>query len=106
MLGFNKNKKDKTKKQDNNVSPKFGVSSDTKQFSNGVTDIKDIIAPESIYVDFNHLKIGNKYFRSIFVSGYPRYVGANWLSPVVTFEHPLEISMFYYPVEAKGVLDD
>jgi type IV secretory pathway VirB4 component len=112
MFGKKKNNKNKDvgAKKQNKGKDKKGVapqiSESTKTFSNGVTDIKDIIAPESIYVDFNHLKIGNKYYRSIFVSGYPRYVGANWLSPIVTFEHPIEISMFYYPVESKGVLDD
>ncbi|NCT55828.1 DUF87 domain-containing protein [bacterium] len=75
-------------------------------FSAGVTDIKDIIAPASIYVDFNHLKIGNKFYRSFFISGYPRYVGANWLTSLINFEHPVELSMFYYPIEAKGVLED
>lgn len=104
MFGKNKGK-DKNNSGKETVAAQ-SVSTNTKQFANGVTDIKDIIAPESIYVDFNHIKIGNKFFRSIFVSGYPRYVGANWLSPVITFEHPLEISMFYYPVESKGVLDD
>lgn len=99
-----KNKTEQDEKKGTTASQK--ISDNTTQFANGVTDIKDIIAPESIYVDFNHIKIGNKFFRTIFVSGYPRYVGANWLSPVITFEHPLEISMFYYPVESKGVLDD
>lgn len=72
----------------------------------GMVNVRDIIAPPAIEVDFNHLKIGSKYYRTLFVSGYPRFVGANWLSPVINFEHSLDISMFYYPVESKGVLDD
>lgn len=72
----------------------------------GLTDVKDIIAPAAIEVDFDHLKIGNYHFRTLFVSGYPRFVGANWLAPLINFEHTLGISMFYYPVESKGVLDD
>lgn len=92
--------------KDNQPIVQDKVSKNTKEFSNGVTNIKDIIAPSSIYVDFNYVKIGNKFYRSLFVSGYPRYVGANWLNPVITFEHAIELSMFYYPVEAKGVLDD
>lgn len=86
--------------------PATGITKDTGQFSNGITSIRDIIAPSSIYVDFNYVKIGNRFYRSLFVSGYPRYVGANWLNPIVTFEQPVEIAMFYYPVGAKGVLDD
>lgn len=72
----------------------------------GMINVKDIIAPSAIEVDFNHLKVGGSYFRTLFISGYPRFVGANWLSPVINFEHTLDISMFYYPVKSKVILDD
>ncbi|MEX1068382.1 MAG: conjugal transfer protein TraC, partial [Patescibacteria group bacterium] len=72
----------------------------------GAVSVQDIIAPPSIDVDFNHLKIGETFVRTLFVSGYPRFVGANWLSPLINFNHTLTLSMFYYPVESKGVLDD
>lgn len=74
--------------------------------STGTVSVKDIIAPGAIEVDFDYLKIGSTYFRTLFVVGYPRFVQANWLSPLINFEHTLEISMYCYPVEAKGVLDD
>ena len=72
----------------------------------GAVSIKDIIAPSFIEVDFNHLKIDDKYYRSFYVVGYPRYVSANWLYPLITFDHPLYISMYIYPTEAKAVLED
>jgi len=72
----------------------------------GSLNLKDIIAPPSIEIDFDNIKIGNSYYRTFFVSGYPRFVTANWLSPIINFEHSIDISMFYYPVKAKGVLDD
>jgi len=72
----------------------------------GMLNVRDIIAPSAIEVDFNHMKIGNNYYRTLFISGYPRFVGANWLSPVINFDHSLDISMFYYPVKAKMILDD
>ncbi len=72
----------------------------------GMLNVKDIIAPSAIDIDFNQLRIGNTYYRTLFVSGYPRFVGANWLSPIINFEHTLDISMFYYPVKAKMILDD
>lgn len=68
--------------------------------------IKDVIAPEAIEVDFNHLEIGGRFFRTLFVSGYPRFVSANWLAPLINFDHSLDISFFYYPVAAHGVLQD
>ncbi len=67
--------------------------------------IQDIIAPIDLEVDFNHLEIGDYFFRTLFVSGYPRFVGPNWLSPIINFEHSLRISTFYYPVDNKTILE-
>lgn len=72
----------------------------------GTVSIKDIIAPSFIEVDFNHLKIDDKFYRTLFVVGYPRYVSANWLYSLITFDHPLYVSMFIYPSESKVVLDE
>ncbi len=69
-------------------------------------DVKDIIAPEMIEVDFDHVQIGDRYFRTLFVSGYPRFVSANWLSPLINFDHSLHISFFCRPVSSAGILQD
>jgi len=67
--------------------------------------LQDIIAPIDLEVDFNHLQMGNYYFRTFFISGYPRFVGPNWLSPIINFEHSLRISTFYYPVDSKVIME-
>jgi len=72
----------------------------------GMVDVKDIIAPPALEVDFDYLKVGDLYFRTLFVSGYPRFVGANWLAPIINFDHTLDICFYCYPVESKGILDD
>jgi len=77
-----------------------------RSLGEGVPTIKDLLAPSAIEVDFNHLRIDDKYFRSLFVAGYPRFVNANWLAPLINFDHTMDISMFIYPVEIKGTLDD
>jgi conjugal transfer ATP-binding protein TraC len=66
---------------------------------------QDIIAPIDIEVDFNSLQMGDYYSRTFFISVYPRFVGPNWLSPIVNFEHSLRISTFYYPVDSKMILE-
>ena len=38
--------------------------------------------------------------------GYPRFVSSNWLSPVIDFDHSLNISMFIYPTSSSDVLND
>lgn len=79
---------------------------EAKQFVEGLVSIKDIIAPSAIEVDFNHLRIDNKYYRTCFVAGYPRFVGLNWLSSLINFDASLKISMFIYPTDGKEILDD
>jgi len=86
--------------------PSNKTKKDIETLGNGLVSIQDIIAPGAIEVDFNHLKIGNKYFRTLFIAGYPRFVSANWLSPLINFDHSLDIAMYIYPVESKGILDE
>ncbi len=76
------------------------------QLGQGMVSIQDIIAPGAIEVDFDFLKIGNKYFRTLFIAGYPRFVTADWLGPLINFDHSLDIAMYIYPVEGKSVLDN
>jgi len=75
-----------------------------QEFAQGVIDVKDIIAPPAIEIDFNQMLVGGTYFRTFFATGFPRYVGANWLSPLINFERPLTISTFYYPVDSAMIM--
>ncbi len=75
-------------------------------FSQPKYTLQDVVAPDEIEVDFNHLRINNNYFRTYFVSAYPRFVEPNWLEPLISFDHSLLISMFIYPSESRGVLDE
>ena len=75
-----------------------------RQFAQGVVDVKDIIAPPAIEIDFNHMLIGGKYFRTFFATGFPRFVGSNWLAPLINFERPMTISTFYYPVDSTMIM--
>ncbi len=86
-----------------NEDPSFTPSSALDENSNIST--QDMIAPMDLEIDFNHLQMGEYYFKTLFVSGYPRFVGPNWLSPIINFEHSLRISTFYYPVDSKTILD-
>jgi hypothetical protein len=77
-----------------------------KPFTDGLVSTKDIIAPSALEVDFNHIRIDNKYYRTLFVAGYPRFVGINWLSPLINFDASLNIAMYIYPTDGKAILDD
>src|SRR3989339_1708130 len=72
----------------------------------GPLTTKDIIAPSAIEVDFDHLTIGDQFVRTLFIAGYPRYVSANWLEPLISFNHTLEIAMYVYPTRSEEVLEN
>lgn len=72
----------------------------------GPLSVVDIIAPSSIEVDFDLLKIGDWYFRTLFVAGYPRFVNANWLEPLISFSHTLDIAMYIYPTKSEEILQN
>jgi len=82
------------------------VSPSVTVLAQGTTNVKDVIAPEAIEVDWSDIKINDTYYRTLFVAGYPRFVNANWLSPLINFPHSLSISMFIYPIDGKGVIED
>jgi len=72
----------------------------------GTTSLVDIIAPSSVEVDFNYIRVGNYFYKTFFVVGYPRFVSPNWLSPLIDFDHSMNISMFCYPALSNDVLSD
>lgn len=78
----------------------------TSTVANGTVSVADIIAPSFVEVDFNHIKIDERFYKTFYVVGYPRYVSANWLYGLITFDHPLYISMYVYPTESKNVLEE
>ena len=77
-----------------------------KTLERGMVSLSDIIAPSSIEVDFRFIRVGEKYYTTLFMVGYPRYVGANWLQPIIDYDHTMDISMFAYPTSSSNVLDD
>ena len=89
------------KKEPKQVDPAL---TEAEKIARGMVTVRDILAPGAIEVDFTYLHIGNMYYRTLFVAGYPRQVGANWLSPLINFNTSLDISMFYYPMSTKTVL--
>ncbi len=53
-----------------------GAQNVANVIAKGSVSIKDIIAPSFVEVDFNHIKIDDKFYRTLYVVAYPRYVSA------------------------------
>jgi len=99
--------KPKTQEVSTNLtSEKPKIVDPVKAVSEQKMELLDVIAPNATEIDMDYIKINNVYLRSLFVSGYPRFVSPGWLEQVVNFNSSLDISFFIYPIEGKGVLDD
>lgn len=82
------------------------IEDPTDSVKKGKIDLIDVIAPNFVELEFDYIKINDVYLRTLFVSGYPRFVSPGWLEQVINFDASLDVSFFIYPIEGKGVLDD
>ncbi|MFH1894449.1 MAG: conjugal transfer protein TraC, partial [Patescibacteria group bacterium] len=75
-----------------------------KIFEEDIIRATDIIAPSSISISPNYLKLGEKFAKSFFIFSYPRELGTSWFSPVVNLDVPMDISFFIHPIETGFIL--
>lgn len=75
-----------------------------KIYQEGMASIKDLISPASMDIKYDSIAIDGIYARSFYVYSYPRYLDANWLSPVINFDVSMDISQFIYPVDSGTIM--
>lgn len=66
--------------------------------------VKDLVAPPGMKINSNHLQIGGKFARTLFIFTYPRYLVTNWFSPVLALDREINVSMFIHPVETSWIM--
>ncbi|MFN8472763.1 MAG: ATP-binding protein [Anaerolineae bacterium] len=76
-----------------------GTGPHQERFTLGMRSIADLIAPAAVEMARTHMRLDTQYARTLVVVGYPRSVSPGWLSPLIDFEEPLEISLHAYPLE-------
>ncbi|HHE76706.1 MAG TPA: DUF87 domain-containing protein [Candidatus Parcubacteria bacterium] len=64
----------------------------------------DIIAPSSIEIKQNYIKIGERFAKSYFIFSYPRYLNTGWLSPLINLNVPIDISLHLHPISNEKIL--
>lgn len=72
--------------------------------TSGPVDVVDLIAPSGLKIDSNYLQIGERYARTMFVFSFPQTLTTSWLSPLITLDQEMNISIFIYPKETNVVL--
>lgn len=90
--------------QKSKEDPFEAIKEAQKIYREGVTTIRDIIAPEALDITFNYIRLGNYFVRSFFVLSYPRYLYAEWLSPIINFDITMDTSIYIYPIDTQAVM--
>jgi conjugal transfer ATP-binding protein TraC len=94
-------KKNKSKEQ---MEHRKKILEAEKIYQEGIASIRDLIAPSSFEVAYDHIKVDGMYSQTFFVYTYPRYIDTNWLSPVVNFDVTMDISQFIYPISSEAIM--
>lgn len=81
------------------TQPPAAGTADAQRFVLGTRSLADLIAPAAVEVARDHLRVDAHYARTLMVTGYPRSVGPGWLSPLIDFAEPLELSLHAYPLD-------
>lgn len=109
---FNSKKNKKTVEKVDKAAVKGGVSEAERKkyqeaeriYQDGLSSIKDLIAPSSMEIKYDSIQIDGLYARTFYVFAYPRYLDANWLAPVINFDVTMDISQFIYPITSGDIM--
>lgn len=80
------------------------IIEEEKAFRRGVLSVRDLISPASLKAEAKQLVLGNKFVRTIFVIGYPRYISVGWFAPIINLNMTFDVAMFFYPVKSAVIL--
>ncbi len=94
------------------VGKKVNLSADDRKkiqdaekiYQEGLGTIRDLIAPSSMEIRYDSIRLGETFVQSFYVFAYPRYLETNWLAPVVNFDVTMDISQFIYPIESGEIM--
>ena len=73
-------------------------------YQRGAMTVRDLIAPSSFKVESTFVRLNDKFLTTLFVINYPRYINVGWFSSIINYNSPLDIGMFFYPVDSAIIL--
>ncbi|MDP3685435.1 MAG: ATP-binding protein [bacterium] len=104
MALFGTGKKKKTTESPQERELKQEIASAEKQFREGVTTLRDLLAPAALHITPRHLELSGEYIGTLFAFTYPRYLTSPWLAPLINLDTEIDIALFVYPLESALIL--
>src|SRR3989344_3611379 len=66
--------------------------------------LDEILAPSALNISAGDIQIGTTFLRTIFVVTYPRYLNANWFSPIINMDRVFDAAIFIHPQDTARIL--
>src|SRR3989344_5318870 len=92
------------KKQIFRKSSKKDLLKRSFQFNYGEQDQVDLISYSGLEENSTYLQIGDKFIRTLFISGYPHVASTGWLNMLINFNHNIDISYHIELVDSQLAL--
>ena len=87
----------KKEQEDNNLAT----------LAKGITSIKELIAPPSIELKHTtYLRVGDKWVKSYYMQGYPKYVNVTWMDRIYNANSDIDVSMYIEPINTGQALQE
>lgn len=74
------------------------------QFYHGEQDQIDLISYSGLEENASYLRLGDKFIRTLFISGFPQNASTGWLNMLVNFNHNIDISYHIELVSSQYAL--
>ncbi len=74
------------------------------QFYHGEQDQIDLISYSGLEENAGYLRMGDKFIRTLFISGFPQNASTGWLNMLVNFNHNIDISYHIELVSSQYAL--
>lgn len=88
------------------IADENGKSSSGDVLQMGTRSISDMIAPASIVLHEDEMKVGNNYVRMFALKGYPSGVGNGWLDDLYNYNGDMDVVIDIEPADDRKALDD
>ncbi|MDD4290555.1 MAG: hypothetical protein PHH83_04810, partial [Patescibacteria group bacterium] len=75
-----------------------------KVYRRGTVSIKELISPSAYKVESSFLRLNNKFLSTLYIVTYPRFINIGWFAPIINYSIPLDVSIYYYPVDSPKIL--
>ncbi|HNV97289.1 MAG TPA: ATP-binding protein [bacterium] len=99
-----KPKEDKLKNDPVDIREQKEILESEKIYRRGAVSIKELISPSAYRVESSFLRLNDKFVSTVYIVTYPRFVNIGWFAPIINYSIPLDVSIYYYPVDSPKIL--